>query len=269
MKRFLTCALTLMMATILTVPALANFTPSVEAKPAPEVVKPDPGVVAPGSDVVLKEDTVAVIKDSNGVVVDEISELELIITPASEKHDAPAQKITDNLVRAETRIAQIDHLGHLTPELEQALVRAKQENKIPHINEVEIDHLVVRDLFDVSVMRDGQVIAIPNGHTITFSIQTDLSDDVLHFVLHNSVNHEWEVLEEAQAMHDGIITITVDSLSPFAIVVDEAADLDVDPSGPSSPQTGESTSPMFAAGAVALLCAAAFLFHKGSKRVHG
>lgn len=255
MKRFLTCALTLMLATLLTVPAFANFTPSVEAKPAP--------------DVVPEGEIAAVIKDSAGNVVDTVTRLELIITPASKKHEAVAQKITDNLVRAETRITQIDHLGHLTPELEQVLLRAQKENKIPHISEVKIEDLVVRDLFDVSVVRDGQVIAIPNGHTITFSIQTDLSDEVLHFVLHNAVNHEWEVLEEARAMHDGIITVTVDSLGPFAIVVDGAADLDVDPSGPSSPQTGESTSSMFAVGAVALLCAAAFLFHKGSKRVHG
>lgn len=255
MKRFLTCALTLMLASLLTVPALANFTPSVEAKPAP--------------DVVLDGEIAAVIKDGAGNVVDTVMRPELIITPASEKHEAVAQKITDNLVRAEIRINEIAHVGQLTPELEQALLRAQKENKIPHINDVKVEDLVVRDLFDVSVVRDGQVIAIPNGHTITFSIQTDLSDDVLHFVLHNPVNHDWEVLEEAQAMHDGIITITVDSLGPFAIVVDGAADLDVDPSGPSSPQTGESISPMFAAGAAALLCAAAFLFSKGNKRAQG
>lgn len=256
MKRFLTCVLMLMVAMLLSVPALANFTPSVEAKPEPEVVVPEVGIAA-------------VIKDSSGVVVDKVTLPELVITPASKKHEAVAQKITDNLVRAETQIEQLAHVGQLTPELEQALLRAQKENKIPHINDVKVEDLVVRDLFDVSVVRDGQVIAIPNGHTITFAIQTDLSDDVLHFVLHNAVNHDWEVLEEAKAMSNGVITIEVDSLSPFAIVVDGAADLDVDPSGPSSPQTGVGASPLFAAGAMALLCAAAFLFHKGNKYARG
>ena len=252
MKRFLTCMLTLMLAVVLTVPALANFTPSVEAKPAPEVVE--------------KDQIAAVIKDSTGATVDEITTLELVITPASEKNQAVAEKITDNLVRAEKQIADVEHLGHLTPEMEQALQQAKKENKIPHIDEVNVEDLVVRDLFDVSIVRDGQVIPVPDGHTVTFSIQTDLSDDELHFVLHNPVNHDWEVLEEAEAAHDGIITISVDSLSPFAIVVDQATDLDVDPTAPSSPQTGESTSVLYAVGAVALLCAAVVLFGKGSSR---
>ena len=252
MKRFLTCALTLMLAVVLTVPALANFTPSVEAKPAPEVVE--------------KDQIVAVVKDSTGATVDELTALELVITPASEKHQAVAEKITDNLVRAELQIAGVEHLGHLTVEMEQALQQAKLEKKVPHIDEVSVEDLVIRDLFEVSIVRDGQVVPVPDGHTITFSIQTDLTDDELHFVLHNPVNHDWEVLEEAEAAHDGIITIVVDSLSPFAIVVDQAADLDVDPAGPSSPQTGESTSVLFAVGAVALLCAAVVLFGKGSSR---
>ncbi len=252
MKRFLTCALTLMLAVVLTVPALANFTPSVEAKPAPDVVE--------------KDQIAAVIKDSTGAVVDQITAQELVITPASEKYQAVATKITDNLVRAELQISQVEHLGQLTAEMEQALQQAKKEQKVSYIDEVDIDDLVVRDLFDVSLVRDGQVVPVPDGHTITFSIQTDLADDDLHFVLHNPVNHDWEVLEEAEAAHDGIITITVDTLSPFAIAVDQAADLDVDPSGPSSPQTGESTSVLFAVGAVALLCAAVVLFGKGSSR---
>lgn len=280
MKRILTCALTLTLAVVLTVPALANFTPSVEAKPAPELVKPTPEVInpAPGEDkpgsgevdptpdVVLKEDTIAVIKDSAKCVVEEIPKQELIITPASEKYQAVAEEITDNLVRAEKQIDAVKHLGHLTVEMEQALRQAKQEKKVAHIDEVNIEDLVIRDLFDVSIVREGQVVAIPDGHTITYSIQTDLSDDVLHFVLHNTVNHEWEVLEEAQAMHDGVITVVVDSLSPFAIVVDKEANLDVDPAGPTSPQTGESTSVLFAVGAVALLCAAVVLFGKSSSR---
>ena len=280
MKRFLPCVLAMALTVLITVPALANFTPSVENKPAPEVVKPTPDVVNPDSDddkpepgvvpepeVELKEDTVAIIKDSSsGALVEEVSRAELVITPASEKHSAPVQNITDNLVRAEVQITDADHLGQLTYEVEAALLQAKKENKIPHINDVKVEDLVVRDLFDVSIVRDNQIVAIPNGHTITFCIQTDLSDDVLHFVLRNTVNNEWEVLEEVQAMHNGIITITVDSLGPFAILVDGAANLDVDPSAPESPQTGESVSPVFAAGAVALLCAAAFLHNKGNKR---
>ncbi len=117
MKHFLTCVLTLMMAVLLAVPAFAdNFTPSVEAKPAPEVV--------PNGEIA------AVIKDSNGTVVDEITVSELVITPASEKHEAVAQKITDNLVRAETQIIGIEHVGHLTPELEQELVRAQNNGAV-------------------------------------------------------------------------------------------------------------------------------------------
>lgn len=255
MKRFLTCTLSLMIATLLAVPAFANFTPSVEAKPAPAVV--------------VKEDVAAVIKDSTGNVAEEIAVSELVITSAAEKNGAVHQEIGDNLVRAEKQITKADHLGHLTPNLEKALQNAKKENKIPNIDQVKVEDLVVRDLFDVSVVQDDKIVAIPNGKTITFSIQTNLSDDVVHFVLHNTVNDEWEVLEEAKAMENGVITVVVDSLSPFAIVVDGAANLDVDPAGPSSPQTGVSVSPVYVVGAVALLCAAAFLFNKGSKRANG
>lgn len=85
--------------------------------------------------------------------------------------------------------------------------------------EVNVEELVVKDVFDVSATEnvDG---------SITFTLKTDLKKDTKFVVLHSYEEGKWEVIpsENVKLEADGSLSITSDNgLSPFAILIEAPA----------------------------------------------
>ena len=108
--------------------------------------------------------------------------------------------------------------------------------------------IAVSDLFDIRVLEEG---------TVSFPLTITLKDKNLdNFVaLLHYVDGAWQWVDAEVA--DGALTFTVDSLSPFAIIVavDEAT----------SANTGDTVPYGFIIGAVVLAGAAAWFFAKSRK----
>ncbi len=118
----------------------------------------------------------------------------------------------------------------------------------------KVSDLKVSDLFDVRVVK-GE---IKGKITIVLSAET-LENFVA--LLHDK-DGEWEVIEDAKADGDNL-TFSVDSLSPFAIVVNSGEDKD-------SPATGNTVDygMIFVVAALVFGGAAALCIAKSKKRVN-
>lgn len=243
MKKFLMALLTVLLCLSLTAPAFAaEFTPSVEAKPAPEL-----------STVVDSEGNAqtAIVTDASGNEVEIPDDIELTVTSTAEKDESPVAEIQEMLKRAEEQIRNAADLGELTADLAPALEKAKET----------LQDLVVQDLFDVSFVKDGKTLEqlLQEGQSVTFALQTNLTDKDLFFVLHNYSGSDWEVVENVELRNDGVLKITLDGLSPVAIVTDGAVNLEVSAAAPDSPQTGDAL-PTWELVAAAVLGIVAILF---------
>ena len=256
MKKILASMMVVAMIALMVMSAYAAFTPSAQSKAAPEIV--------------TKDDVAATITDQNDQVVKDVGYAELIITPVAKKDEAKFQNITDHLDSAEVQIRRTDDLSDLTPDLTTALNIAKQNAPANDpIQDVDTDDLAVCDLFDVSYYVNGIESDIGEGNKITFTVRTKLTKDMLFFVLHNYTGDKWEVVDDVKLADNGDLTVTVNSLSPFSLVVDRLAYLgieDVDPGTPVSPKTGETTNYVYLVGTIALLVCAAGICLKGTKR---
>lgn len=257
MKKILASCFALAACVFFTVSAFAaNFTPSVEYKPAPEFV---PITDANGNQVI------AIITDADGNQIPIPEDVELVITPTSGKDASLVPEIQEMLTRAESQIAEADDLSALTPELAEALAALQADN--PAFAQVALEDLVVQDLFDVSYVRNGITLEqlLQAGQRVTFALSTNLTEDDLFFVLHNYSGDQWEVVDDV-TVRDGVMTITLTSLSPIAIVVDGGSVLATDDNGPTSPQTGAGRPVGYLIGAGVLGCAAVVFFCMGKKR---
>lgn len=250
MKKASALVLACVIAASLTVPAFAsNFTPSVEQKEAPSVVtvKDEKG-----------NEVAAIIKDKDGNEVVGVGNFQLTVTPASKSENA-APEVKEKMEKAHEQIKNAKDLTALSPDLESHLEKISDKG-------VKAKDLVVRDLFDVSLTGDAAEELAKSGNSISITFQMKLKKDALLVVMHNYEGDKWEVIPEDHIVRhpNGDVTVTFDSLSPVAFLVD-AAEVAVDPAGPSSPQTGEGT-PVYAVLGMALCAAAAAYFVVNSKK---
>ena len=119
---------------------------------------------------------------------------------------------------------------------------------------VKAADLAVSDLFDISVVSgkmDGEITIVLSAETLKNYVA----------LLHDN-DGSWEVVEGAK-VEGNKITFSVDSLSPFAIVVNKGEDKD-------SPATGHTVDygMLFVIGAVIFGGAAALCIAKSKKRVN-
>ena len=240
-----------------------NFTPSVEKKDAPAFVKITDKDGNEADAIIVDE-----IGKETPVINDPDSSLKIVITPVAKKEEAIVTDITGYLVSAQYQIAEAKNVSELTDSMESALKNAKLKATDPALQEVTIDDLVVRDLFDVSLVRDGTTIEqIKEGETISFAIQTDLTADDLFFVLLNCDGKEWKVVTDLQLDENGVLTVTVDTLCAIAIITDAMPEKVLDPNAPISPQTGDTSENVFLFGAVIFGAAATILLaHSAAAR---
>lgn len=249
MKKLALFLSVLLIAVTLAAPASAavNFTPSVEQKPAPTV---DPITDSNGDQVS------AIIRDQNGGEVHGVSidSGELIVTPISQASQA-AQAISEMLTKAYEQIQQADTIADLVPTIGDFLQSIG--NTV-----TQVDDLVVRDVFDVSLTGTAAEYLAQEGNNITLRFDVDISPSATLIVLHNYEGSNWEIIPDDRVVQnaDGTVDVTFDSLSPIAFVVDSTetdTSASADANAPTSPQTGDSSLPPVAgAGLIVLGCVA-------------
>ena len=131
----------------------------------------------------------------------------LVITPYGEKHTLPEtlQTLFQNAYNT------VKGNNDLTT-LNAAFAKLVKDKKLNAAN------LAVSDLFDIHVTGCD----FHDGHT---DFDVVLSADMLkHFValLHMNKNGEWELVSDAQVLNETHLKFSVESFSPFAIVVDNS-----------------------------------------------
>ncbi len=129
----------------------------------------------------------------------------LVVTPYNERNNLPA----DLLAKLEKAYADIAGTDDITT-FNDAIAKLAEEK------DIDGKDLAVSDLFDIHVTG----CTVHENHT-GYNIQLD-SDNLGRFVtfLHLNENNEWEIISDAKVSEDGKrLEFSVDSLSPFAIVV--------------------------------------------------
>ena len=239
-KRAFGLFLAVVMVLTMSIPVFAaDFTPSVEAKQAPEIAaqKDSQG-----------NDCAAIIYDADGNEIAGVPFGNLIITPISSCENSSAE-IRERLKAAYQQLKSADRLTDLSADLEKIV-----KEMFPNLTE---DDLVIRDLFDVSVTGIYADYLKQEGNYI--KIRFKLSEDakLLAAVLHNIIGSDWETVvnDRITRNDDKTVDVVFYDLSPIALLFD-AGKLGVDPNGPTSPQTGEpepnNSVWVFAAAAVVL-----------------
>ena len=254
MKKIVAILAVIALVAALTVPALAvEFTPSAETKAAPEVVQQTD---ESGNSVDV------IVYNEDGTVAEDTGEYTVVITSASNPSAAPSEEIAEQLADAKEQVQDADTVAELTSGMNVALQMAKAASADAADKEVNMDDLVVRDLFDVTIMKGGEIVE-DIGAT-TFTVKTNLKEDEMYFVLHNYADDEWEVVEDTSLAANGDLTITLTSRSPIAIVTPGTVAAAAGDGAPTSPQTGENASLWLVLGIV-FAAAAAVMFTVGRK----
>lgn len=252
MKKVLSLLLMVMLLFTLAVPAMPlEFVPSVQGTEAPEIA----GVTDSEGNVY------DAIIDLNGeeIGVAEGEEIELEVTVVSEVDEAPSEEVAAALIAALEQVHEAETVADLVPQIIEFL-----EN-----TGYEVEDFIVSDLFDASLVKNGEVIEVPTGATVKIRIKTDLKPGEPFFLLHNYEGNKWEIVANATLEGDGYVTAVLNSLSPFAIVkLGEIAE-PIPGTGtgevPPSPQTGDSFPVIYLASALLCAGAALVLFKKAKK----
>ena len=186
MKKVLVICLTVVFMMSMTLTAFAatgGFVSSPSGNPAPEKVEFKPA--------------------------DEDCTATLVITPYSEKQEL-SEAIKTMMETAYTAIKGSTDISTLSADLAKIAKDAK----------IKGTDLAVSDLFDIHVTGCDY----HDGHT-DFDIVLS-ADSLKNFValLHMNKNGEWEVVEDAKVIKNGEhLAFSVDSFSPFAVVVNTKA----------------------------------------------
>ena len=190
MKKFVVICLSLVMLFSLSVTALAAtgaFIQSPSRNPAPSIENFEPK------------------NDEDGKC-----DAKLIVTPYNERNTLPE----DLLARIEEAYNQIANTNDLSA-FSEDLAKIAKDKKI------EGKDLAVSDLFDLRLVN----CTVHENHEY-YEVELD-ADTLTRFVafIHMNENGEWEVVKDAKVINDGKrLQFTVDSFSPFAIVVNRNAD---------------------------------------------
>ena len=145
----------------------------------------------------------------------------LVITPYGDRH-VLSETLRTMLEKAYSEISSSDDLTELNAELA----------KIAADKNIAGKDLAVSDLFDIHVTGCDY-----HDEHVDFDITLD-ADTLSRFVglLHMNKDGVWELVTDAEVINNGEhLKFSVDSFSPFAIVVDTS-----DPN-PDSPQTGDNS----------------------------
>ena len=207
MKKIQIVAALLMAACMLTVSAAAaEFVPSVTAKEAPSV---------------------STAVDSEGNTLDAGA---ITVTSYSDLSSAD-KDVRRSMATAMADVEEADSIADLAADFEEVWTEAT--------NGAPVEEAVVSDFFDISATDEINAIFAAGGKvTLTLPLP-NISADAVVIVLHK-VGDEWIVEKDVARNADGSLSITVGSLSPFALVVGAAEAVEENPEAPKSPETSDS-----------------------------
>ncbi len=232
------------------VPAFAdNFTPSVTQKEAPTIV---PMKEADGKEVA------AIIYDKDNNEIRGISADEITVTPLSEREKA-SETVKESLDKAYADIEGAKSLKDLCPEVVTTLSGITDE--------VKVEDLVVRDLFDVEIPEEDEELLQQAGNHLTLKFDLGIEQDALLMAMVNCDGTKWEMVDQKGIVinSDGTVTVTFDKFCPVAFITDGSA-VSIDPNGPSSPQTSDiSFWPAAGVALIAVICGLILVYRKNKK----
>lgn len=204
MKKVIACVAVLTLLVSLFVPVMAaeaEFTPSVENKPAPEIVP----VTDPDG-----KPAIGVLRDEDGQIISYVYEPCLVVT-------AVADAKTSTLIPDAAEALLLDVYNKLT----------KGEMEIPyekHNADLDPSKMVIRDLYDASWLCDDHPdIVAPEGVVLEITFDLGINKGVDVYTM-SYKNNEWNPIVSTVNNGDGTVTCTFENLCPIEFsVVDEAS----------------------------------------------
>lgn len=153
-----------------------------------------------------------------------------------------------------TPILHLSDDTKIVPEaIEKTLLDARDELKAKTLEELvpgfaeywkkatggaPVENGAISDIFDVRFV-DSLTGELIEGRYASFKIRVEyLNSDDLFVLIHKPTGSDVWNYEEYVVSDGNVLFVTVESLSPFAIVKDTGAAPAVDPDAPDSPQTG-------------------------------
>lgn len=255
------------------------FSPSIEAKNAPEIVK----VKFNGTPVA------ALFVDDNGNVLDGVPSfdadaedniMELVVVSYSDilktavtgspASDTCISAIFDGVLNAIEQIQAVPNVADLCEGLDEQIQNKIDEFFGDDAEKFTFDDIEVSDVFDASIiMNKAEVLHTFNGRNVRFRIKPGIFKRGDFFLLlHNTEGRDWRVENDTYWEDEDTLVITTDRLSAFAFVVEKQPDLSVDPDDPRSPQTGNAVNTNFLYVGISAFCilAAGYCFVEAAKK---
>lgn len=187
------------------------FTPSVTAKPAPEVVANkgtgEGAAKAPVIEVVDHQDT----------QVDTFDVVHVEVTPVAEKDEKHVdEEVKTALTEAFEVLSAADvKLVEVMPELATVVAEAAKEDA--SLKDFDVNNLVVKDLFNVAVSDELAKVLETEGHSVKLTFDAKIAKNQFVAVM-VCVDGKW-IPVDFVVNADGSITCTMDVVGVVAILV--------------------------------------------------
>lgn len=201
MKKLISLLAVLMLCAALLVPAYAanEFKPSVEFKPAPEIV---PVLDGEGNSAL------AMLVDEDGIVVDYIYEHDycLIVTPVARAEEDP-------IIPESAKNTLLDVYAKLTAGTMTLPYEKFNANLVS-------SNMVIRDLFDVTLLcvEHNEILERPDVDlVVTFRLGVD-ADKAVYSMTYK--NNDWNPIVSSDNNGDGTVTCTFAHLCPVSFSVE-------------------------------------------------
>lgn len=246
MKKMISIALVMVLCFALAGSALADFTPSVTYKPAPELAETE--VADDGCRIVGyvsgDGEWVGEVHYNNGHLYATVEQVHengcgeghrcLIMTPLSiAEDDTEIPAASKELLLRVYEQLQAEGMSVIDcPDLDAYIKQELGEDKT-------VNDLVVRDMFDITVLCQELTDYLePQGNVVCLDFELGLDPDTFVAVVVYK-NDQWQMIENVEILEDGTVTCTTfEHFCPVAILVEdtEAADGAVVPTA--APTTG-------------------------------
>ena len=219
----------------------AEFTPSVVEKEAPTVVPPTQGQIKEEiKEQIKEENTIAVVVHTESDnVAHELSHSELVVTSVAkvdESNKIP-QEAKEDLEQAYKDLA--DKNKKLDDVIPAEVTKAITEEVKKELGEEKtVNDLIVRDLFDVTLLDDeAHETLIDDEHHLLLTFNLGIkNDEYVTAIKFNPSTDKWETIRDVVNNGDGTVTCEFDHLCPIAFLVEDTAD---------SAQTGDDSVSLY------------------------
>lgn len=215
MKKALSFLMAMVILVSLVVTVLAAegvFTPSITAKPAPEVT------VTSGTagNSVVNTPVIEVVDEQN-TQVQTFEVLHVEITPVSEKDEKHVDEEVRTALTEAYKVLSAPNvkLSVVMPELENVVAEAAKEDVA--LKNVKVNELVVKDLFNVSVSEELAKVLSVDAHSLKLTFDAKIAKNQFAVVMVYT-DGKW-VPVDFVVNEDGTITCTMEVVGVVAVLV--------------------------------------------------